>query len=124
MTAQAQGFGSRQVAFGLSGSDKSFFVIDPRTGCTKPGVILDYDHPSDQNADNRYDVVIQATDERGVRAEAALSVFLNNVDDEAPTIMAQSVVFDWREGQVGRIGSFGVADLDTPRNAIEFFDGC
>ena len=122
MNAQAQGFGSRQVAFGLSGSDKSFFVIDPRTGAlsTKPGVVLDYDHPSDQNADNRYDVVIQATDEQGVRAEAALSVSLNNVDDEAPTIMAQSVVFDWREGQVGRIASFVVVDLDTPRNAIEF----
>ena len=121
-TARHEGFADTQIEYFLSGPDADFFLIDPQTGAveTRSGVVLDYDGSVDQNANNQFEVVIQATDQEGNVAGANLNIILTDVDDEAPVIIDPDTAFVWPEGQVGVIGSFEVSDIDTAREALSF----
>ena len=121
-TARNEGFAAAQVEYFLSGPDEDFFFIDPQTGAveTRSGVVLDYDGTVDQDANNQFEVVIQAADQEGNVAGANLNITLTDVDDEAPVIIDPASAFVWPEGQVGVIGSFEVSDIDTAREALSF----
>ena len=121
-TARNEGFAVAQVEYFLSGPDEDFFFIDQQTGAveTRSGVVLDYDGTVDQDANNQFEVVIQAADQEGNVAGANLNITLTDVDDEAPVIIDPASAFVWPEGQVGVIGSFEVSDIDTAREALSF----
>ena len=121
-TARHEGFADTQVEYFLSGPDADFFLIDPQTGAveTRSGVVLDYDGPVDQDANNQFKVVIQAADQEGNVVGANLNITLTDVDDEAPIMIDPATAFVWPEGQVGVIGSFEVSDIDTAREALSF----
>ena len=121
-TARAEGFGTNQIQYNLSGPDNEFFIIDRETGTieTRPGVVLDYDQAMDHDADNHFEVIILVEDQSGDAAQSPLVISVIDVDDEAPIITPTMFELDWLEGQVGEIGRFEVSDADTAREAISF----
>jgi len=74
------------VAYAVdSGDDKSLFTIDSTTGALKFSFVPDYEHASDANKDNVYQVVVSATDSASNKAIKAFTVNVTNdsSDDNA-----------------------------------------
>ena len=67
----------------VQGADDSFFLIDPTTGVVRLNGALDYENPSDQNADGDYEFSIQVQDTAGAVDTVAVSMTLQDVN-EAP----------------------------------------
>ncbi len=66
------------VTWTLTGADAALFTIDPDTGAmTLPA--QDSQNPADHNADNVYEVTVQATDEDGNTHVKALRVTVSNL---------------------------------------------
>jgi len=64
----------------VGGADAGLFVIDPQTGVLKFANTPDFEHPTDQGANNVYDVVVSASD--GVSTDTqAIAVSIGNVDE-------------------------------------------
>jgi len=67
----------------VGGADQAVFAIDPATGILRFIAAPDFERPGDSNSDNRYEVIVQASD--GTLAQSkTLLVAVDNVN-EAPT---------------------------------------
>ena len=75
----------------VGGADAALFVLDPNTGALKFVSAPDYENPGDANHDNIFDVVVEATD--GLNGDRqTISVALQNVNDNAPSIVSSNSV--------------------------------
>ncbi|TNC42788.1 cadherin repeat domain-containing protein, partial [Rubellimicrobium rubrum] len=74
------------VTWSLTGGpDQSRFAIDPATGALRFLAAPDFEAPTDVGTDNRYDLVITATDSRGnVTTQAVAVTVLDVNEDTAP----------------------------------------
>jgi Ca2+-binding RTX toxin-like protein len=84
----------------VGGADAALFAIDPQTGVLSFLTAPDFELPGDFNADNVYDVTVQASD--GTNADQQqISVNVGNTNDNAPAITS---------GGGGSSASFAVAE--------------
>ena len=67
------------------GADAALFELDALTGVLTFKSAPDFEHPSDQNGDNVYEVVVEASD-GGNTDRQTLSVTVRNLNDNAPVI--------------------------------------
>lgn len=68
----------------LSGPDAVFFDIDSSNGQLELAAFLDYENPSDENADNFYELILIATDSHSSPSESepfALQILVTNVNE-------------------------------------------
>ena len=70
--------------------DGSKFTIESRSGDIQFVSAPDYEHPTDENSDNVYNLTVIATDAFSNTAEASISVRVLDVDDTAPVFTSQS----------------------------------
>jgi len=69
------------------GADSALFSIDAATGALTFINAPDFENPADSNHDNRYDVVVKASD--GLyNAQQTVSITVANVNDNAPRILS------------------------------------
>ena len=69
------------LAYSISGSDSSLFTIDPSSGELSFNAAPDFENPSDDGADNTYDLTITATDAIGKQASQSLAITVANVNE-------------------------------------------
>lgn len=69
------------VTYSISGTDAARFVIDPVTGVLRFLSAPDFEAPADVGADNVYDIVVTARDQRGGVDTQALAVTVSNAND-------------------------------------------
>ncbi|PCG14153.1 MULTISPECIES: cadherin domain-containing protein [Sphingomonas] len=62
LTAAATDPEGQTLQYGLSGTDAALFTIDSATGALRFVTAPSYDNPADQGHDNRYNVVVTASD--------------------------------------------------------------
>lgn len=72
------------------GSDAARFAIDPSTGAVSFLTAPDFEVPTDSDGDNRYVLIVRATDAEGLSSTHALTVAILNVDDAPPVITGPS----------------------------------
>ena len=103
------------IRFAIAGgADAARFTIDAETGKLAFLRAPDHEQPADTNADNRYEVIVSATD-GSLTAQQLLRVEVGNVD-EAPAIVANSL-------QVSGSGVTLIlrgADTDSAAGVLEF----
>uniref|UniRef100_UPI003564D79A VCBS domain-containing protein n=1 Tax=Sulfurimonas sp. TaxID=2022749 RepID=UPI003564D79A len=73
------------ITFSISGLDSSLFSINPTTGVLTFNDSPDYENPLDSGGDNEYNVNVTATDIYGNSTTQLLSIYVNNLNDNAPT---------------------------------------
>lgn len=120
VTASATGFDANTLEYSLSGADQVYFRIDPQSGVVESQTewLLDFEQAHDQDANNRYDITVQANDGAGNTAIGLVTVLVDDVDDEAPTITAASSNYSWPESQTGQIATFVVTDADSDPSTL------
>jgi len=74
----------------IGGADQARFNIDPSTGVLSFASAPDYENPGDAGLDNVYDVTVQVSD-GSLASTQAISVTVNNLDDSAPVLGANSL---------------------------------
>ena len=70
LTAAATDPEGQTLQYGVSGTDAALFTIDSATGALRFVTAPSYDNPSDQGHDNRYNVVVTASDGTNTTQEA------------------------------------------------------
>lgn len=87
-TVNASGAVSYKI---VGGDDKNLFAIDNNGKLSFLNFLPDYEHPSDKNRDNVYDIIIQATDGAGHSSLQNVSVTVQ--DDESEQTSSKRFVF-------------------------------
>lgn len=104
----------------VGGADAALFTIDPATGALVFNTAPDFEHPADQNHDNVYDVIVQASDGDNTDRQT-LSVTVGNVNDNAPVLTsfggAGTASFSVNEN-VTAAGTIAATDADG--NALTY----
>ena len=94
-TAQATDVDSGDIlTYSISGTDSSLFTIDSSSGELSFNQAPDFENPTDNGADNTYDLAITATDAIGKQASQSLAISVNNLNDNAPQFTLASSAFD------------------------------
>ena len=70
----------------VGGADAGKFTIDTSTGVLSFVSAPDYEYPDDDNKDNAYNVMVQASDGKGGVDTQTITINLNNVNDNDPRI--------------------------------------
>ena len=91
----------------LAGTDGGAFELD-QYNCLEFTTAPDYDDPDDDDGDNEYEFLIQATDSNGVTGSLAVVVTVTGVD-EAPVITGLANP-SFAENGTGAVGSYSAAD--------------
>ena len=101
------------LSFSVSGADASAFNIS-NAGVLELSSILDYENPSDANADNVYDVTVTVSDS-ALTAAVNFSLTIQNINDNAPIIADLPANTDVSNGQTSVVTiTVTDADNDTP----------
>lgn len=106
------------VSYSLSGPDAAPFSIDASTGTLTLDIGLDFENPSDGDANNDYELTVTATDSELNNNTTTQSVTVNvtNVND-APTISDISDQTIAEDATLGPV-SFTVSDPDEAASAL------
>jgi hypothetical protein len=78
------------VKFSLSGNDASLFQIDALSGAVSFRSPPNFENPADADNDNRYDIVIRATNESRLGSDFAVSIKVAD-KNEMPTITSGAI---------------------------------
>ncbi|MFE8583487.1 cadherin domain-containing protein [Sphingomonas sp. NCPPB 2930] len=78
------------LRYGLSGTDEARFTIDPTTGVLRFIAAPDFDHPTDVGGNNRYDIVVSASDGTNVTTQA---MTIDVVRDQRPPTITSPATF-------------------------------
>nr|WP_307104824.1 cadherin domain-containing protein [Sphingomonas sp. SORGH_AS_0950] len=78
------------LRYGLSGTDAARFTIDPTTGVLRFIAAPDFDHPTDLGGNNRYDIVVSASDGTNVTTQA---MTIDVVRDQRPPTITSPTTF-------------------------------
>ncbi|WP_309737102.1 cadherin domain-containing protein [Sphingomonas sp. SORGH_AS_0742] len=78
------------LRYGLSGTDEARFTIDPTTGVLRFIAAPDFDHPTDLGGNNRYDIVVSASDGTNVTTQA---MTIDVVRDQRPPTITSPATF-------------------------------
>ena len=83
------------ITYSLAGSDASQFTLDSSSGALAFLNPPDFEQPTDQNGNNRYQFEIEASDGTNT-ASLQLAVDVSDLNDESPQVTsATSIVFDF-----------------------------
>ena len=74
------------ITYSLSGTDSSYFTIDPISGALAFINSPDYENPQDQNGDNFYELSITATDTGNNSNQLALTIEILDTSEQPPEI--------------------------------------
>ena len=74
----------------VGGADQTKFAINPTTGALTFLAAPDYETPTDNGANNVYDVVVRATDTAGNASQQSVAVTILDLDEVAPAITGPS----------------------------------
>ncbi len=95
------------VTWGMAGADSADFSIDTSTGVLSM-VARDYESPEDDDADNGYEVTLQATDADENRAEKELAVTVTDVTEAGPQGQFSDGDLRLMDGKTGNEGRLEV----------------
>ena len=95
------------VTWGMAGADSADFSIDTSTGVLSM-VARDYESPEDDDADNGYEVTLQATDADENRAEKELAVTVTDVIEAGPQGQFSDGDLRLMDGKTGNEGRLEV----------------
>ncbi|MCE7994007.1 MAG: Ig-like domain-containing protein [Roseivirga sp.] len=88
------------IAYGLGTElDESLFTIDANTGEVSFSQPLNFEMALDNNSDNVYDILVQATDEAGSVGEQQVLITITN-QEEAPAFSSEGT-FEFTENTAG-----------------------
>ena len=90
--------------YALSGTDASYFSIDPNTGVLSLASALDFENPQDANADNNYEVTVTATDSAGEQGTEDLTFEITDRPQVEGGNIFQSNEWSWGDGTYTPIG--------------------
>ena len=99
------------LTYSISGTDSSYFTIDPSSGDLNFNTAPDYENPSDDGKDNTYDLTITATDSMAKQAQQSLSIAVNNLNDNAPQFDLSANSFDVAENTTA-VTTVSASDAD------------
>ena len=106
----------------VGGADAARFTIDATTGELRFAAAPDFEAPADANADNVYDVVVQASD-GSLTDTQAIAVTVAAVNDNAPTLVsdggAPSATLSVLENSVAVTTVVG-RDADLPAETLTY----
>ena len=85
------------LTYSISGTDSSLFTIGSANGELTFNTAPDYENPSDNGANNTYNLSIAVTDSIGKQANQSLTISVNNLNDNAPKFDLASTAFDVAE---------------------------
>lgn len=74
------------------GDDGTLFMLDEASGTLTFKQAPDFENPEDSDGDNRYQVIVQATDLNGNNAMQTITITVTNVDDSPPVFTSASEV--------------------------------
>jgi Cadherin-like/Cadherin domain len=104
------------------GADAARFILDSGTGALKFASAPDYESPVDANADNVYDVIVQASD-GSLSTTQAISVSVNPVNDGSPGITSNgggaTASIGLAEGS-SAVTTVAATDPDLPAQMLSF----
>ncbi|MEZ5728587.1 MAG: cadherin domain-containing protein [Burkholderiaceae bacterium] len=98
----------------VGGADAALFTLDSVSGALRFTTAPDYEAPADANADNVYDLVVQADDGNGGTDTQAISVAVTPIDDTPPIITSDGG---------GASASLAVAENTTAVTVVTAIDG-
>ncbi|CAB3403624.1 unnamed protein product [Caenorhabditis bovis] len=108
-------YAGEDVSYAIRGDDSSFFSIDMDTGDVRLAKGLDFE------VQQRHDLVVIASDRRQVQSEAALTFYVDDVNDEMPKFITPFVSAQVDDAAIP--GQFvtilSVVDLDTVSSLAE-----
>ena len=99
------------LTYSISGTDSSYFTIDPSSGDLNFNTAPDYESPSDDGKDNTYELSITATDSMAKQAQQSLTISINNLNDNAPQFVLASTAFDVLENSTS-VTTIAATDAD------------
>ena len=99
------------LTYSISGTDSSHFTIDPSSGDLSFNLSPDYENPTDNDADNTYELAITATDSMAKQAQQSLSIAVNNLNDNPPQFALSSSTFSVPENTTA-ITTITATDVD------------
>ena len=100
------------LAYSLSGADAHLFTINSSSGALAFSIASDFESPTDQNLDNRYQLDIAATDSAH-STSIALTVVIEDSNDNAPSFALESHSLDVAENTGGTIYTAAATDADA-----------
>ena len=104
------------------GQDAARFIIAQDTGVLSFVEVPDFEHPSDLNSDNIYDLELLVSDPFGGEAEQLVSVVVTDVYDNNAPIFTSANQFSINEEQPF-VGSLTASDADNDPLMFSFFGG-
>jgi len=78
-TVQAEDTSS--VTYTLAGTDAADFLIDSTLGTLKFKTAANFESPTDQNSDNRYEITVIATDTSNNQAQQDINITVSDIDE-------------------------------------------
>ena len=99
------------LSYSISGTDSSYFTIDPSSGDLNFNTAPDYESPSDDGKDNTYELSITATDSMAKQAQQSLTISINNLNDNAPQFDLSANSFDVAENTTA-VTTVSASDAD------------
>ena len=100
------------LAYSLSGADAHLFSLNSSSGTLAFSSAPDFESPTDQDLDNRYQLDITATDGTN-SASIALTVVVEDSNDNAPSFALASHSLDVTENTSGTIYTAAASDPDA-----------
>ena len=100
------------LAYSLSGADAHLFSLNSSSGTLAFSSAPDFESPTDQDLDNRYQLDIAATDGTN-SASIALTVVVEDSNDNAPSFALASHSLDVTENTSGTIYTAAASDPDA-----------
>ena len=99
------------LTYSISGTDSSYFTIDPSGGELAFNTAPDYESPSDDGKDNTYELSITATDSMAKQATQSLAITVTNINDNAPQFALSSSTFEVAENTTA-VTTVSASDAD------------
>ena len=99
------------LSYSLKGTDAHHFTIHSSSGALAFFSAPDFENPTDQNGDQRYQLEIEASDGSN-SAVLGLTVEVSNLNDNSPSFAAASESFELPESSSGKVYTAAATDLD------------
>lgn len=97
----------------VGGADQAEFQIDETSGVLRFVASPDFEAPSDEDVNNIYEVVVQASDGQGSIDTQTVTVNVSNTNDNAPVFSSGSTA-NFAENATGTVYDADATDADNP----------
>ncbi|KQW54795.1 FG-GAP-like repeat-containing protein [Ensifer sp. Root127] len=97
----------------VGGADQAEFQIDETSGVLRFVASPDFEAPSDEDVNNIYEVVVQASDGQGGIDTQMVTVNVSNTNDNAPVFSSGSIA-NFAENVTGTVYDADATDADNP----------